>query len=122
MGNQNYGFRVIHGLLRNRKDVTASTYTVKTGTTTYSFEVDNPVMCDSSGNTIALTVPSGAVPGQTLLIVCETAGNNITVTVTNHANGDAGTTTLDAADEYILLVWTGTEWDTVSYDGCSDIS
>ena len=100
------------------KKVTGS-YTVVTGANHYR---DSAIVCDSSGGTLTVTVPDGKFIGQTLLIVCETAGNNITVSVTHHQGGDAGTATLDEADEFIYFMWTGTEWDTLAYSCASDVS
>jgi len=102
------------------KKVVNGTYSVRTGRVTDSFVVDNPVEVDGSSAAFTLTVSDGYKIGQTLLISCQTAGNDVTVTVTNHLNGGAsegGSATMDTVDQYLYLMWTGTEWFTVSYDG-----
>jgi len=92
----------------NKKVITADA-TIRTGRTTDNFVIDNPV--------------DRYKMGQMVLISYQGTGTTaVTLTVTHHANGDAGTATLNAADEYLLLIWTGTEWDTVIYDGCSDVA
>lgn len=52
--------------------------------------------------------------GQTKLITMSTAGNNFDVSITHHETSDPEVARFDAADEYLFLVWTGTEWATVS--------
>jgi len=105
----------------NKKTVTAD-FTVRTGRTTDNFVIDNPVNLEPAAAT-ALAVPSGYKMGQELLISYQGSSTTaVTVTVTNHAAADAGTTTMNLADEYLNLLWTGTEWATVGYGGCSDIT
>jgi len=105
----------------NKRTVTADC-TIRTGRPADGFVVDNPVDLQPAAAT-AVTLPSGYKMGQMVLISYQGTGTTaVTLTVTNHANADAGTATLNAADEYLLLIWTGTEWDTVSYDGCSDVA
>jgi len=99
------------------KKVVNGTYSVRTGRVTDTFVIDNPVEVDGSVGTFTLTVSDGYKIGQTLLISCQTAGNNVTVTVTHHLNGDAGTATMDTVDQYLYMIWTGTEWATLSYGG-----
>jgi hypothetical protein len=52
--------------------------------------------------------------GQFKLITMSTAGNNADLTIASHETADSEVARFDAADEYLLLIWTGTEWATVS--------
>ena len=102
------------------KKAVSATYSVRTGRSTDTFIIDNPVEVDGSVGAFTLTVSDGYKMGQKLLISCQTAGNNVTVTVTHHLNGGAnegGSATMDTVDQYLYLIWTGTEWDTISYSG-----
>ena len=122
MANENFQFRQLQGLKAGQKDVT-NTYTIRTGRPSDGFVIDNPVVIDGSGGAYTVTLPDGYQVGQMVMVVCETAGNTVTLAVTNHANTDSNpTASLDAAEQYLLLIWTGAEWDTVSYDGCSDVA
>ena len=69
---------------------------------------------DSSSNAVNATLGDGAYIGQLKTIVMSDASNSSTVSVTNHETSDPEVFTFDAVDEYLLLVWTGTEWATVS--------
>lgn len=111
----------LRALEQNKKEVTAD-YTIRTGRPTDNFSIDNPIELNPAAAT-ALTIPSGYKMGQILLISYQGGGTTaVTVTVTNHTNADAGTTTMNADDEYLYLIWLGTEWDTLNYGGCSDIA
>ena len=103
----------------NKKAVT-TTYTVRTGRPADNFCIDNPIDLNSD-TTYTVTVPSGYKMGQTLLIVCtaRTALYEANVSVTNHETSDPEIFYFDAVDEYLYLLWTGTEWVTVS-NTCSD--
>jgi hypothetical protein len=73
---------------------------------------------DSSGVGLTYTLGSPtlgtAAVGTIKCITMSTAGNNADVTITNHETSDPEVARFDAADEYLLLVWTGTEWATIS--------
>jgi len=103
MANQNFFFRMIQGLIRCKKTVTAD-YTVKTGRTTDGFIVDNPVLVDTSEGNVTVTVPDGAVEGQMLLIVCTDGTNTATITTTTGSDYS-----LTAAGDYCSLQWTGSD-------------
>lgn len=79
-----------------------------------TLETDLPTALDSSSNAIAATLGDGDYIGQHVSVVMTDATNASTVTVTNHETSDPEVFTFDAVDEYALLVWTGTEWATVS--------
>lgn len=101
---QNLQFRLNECLKRRRKNVTVSTYTVRTGRTTDAFAIDNPVVASGASNAITLTVPDGVAVGQTLLIVCSDGTNNITVTTTTGSDYS-----LTAAGDYASLQWSGSD-------------
>jgi hypothetical protein len=100
------------------------TYTVRTGRTADGLVIDGPINVTDPAADFVLTVPSGTFIGQQVLIVmsANTNSKTATITVTNHANADAGTAALDAVDEAMLLIWTGTEWDTVMFSTGADIA
>lgn len=99
----------------NRKVVTG-TYTIRTGRPTDGFQIDNPVDIDDPAADFTLTLPSGYKMGQTVLVVMSSNASSKTATlsITNHETSDPETLLHNAADEYTYLVWTGTEWATIS--------
>jgi hypothetical protein len=68
---------------------------------------------DSTDGAITATLGSGTYVGQIKTISMQDASNASTVSVTNHVTSDPEVFTFDAVDEAIVLVWTGTEWDTL---------
>jgi len=99
-----------------QKKTVAATYTAKTGLSSQNSVFDNPIDVASPAADFTLTVGSGDYMGQTLLIVmsANASSKECSVSITNHETSDPEVLYLNAADEYILLVWTGTEWATVS--------
>lgn len=70
---------------------------------------------DSSGGAVSATLGSGTYVGQIKIITMYSdATNSSTVSITNHETSDPEVATFDALDEYLVLVWTGTEWATVA--------
>jgi parallel beta-helix repeat protein len=69
---------------------------------------------DSDSNAITATLPDGSYINQIKTIVMTNADNASTVSVTHHETSDPEIAQFDAVDEYWTLVWTGTEWATVS--------
>lgn len=96
-------------------------YTIKTGTSTYKGVIDNPVCVYNPSDDIALTLPDGAYIGQEQLVVVEanTSSKDAVLTVSSSANSDEDVITLEDAGEYVKLVWNGTDWDVIAYEGCS---
>lgn len=88
-----------------------SAYTTVNAT---ALPIDCPSIIDSSGGGLALTLADGQHVGQQKYISMVTAGNNADVTIAHHETNDNEVARFDAADEYLLLVWTGTEWATVN--------
>jgi hypothetical protein len=115
MSQANAQFEWLKDLDLHKKVVTA-TYTVRTGTPTYDGLIDNPVDVDDPAADFTLTVPDGSKMGQMLLIVMSSNGSSkeCSASISHHETSDPEILYLNAADEYILLVWTGTEWATVS--------
>lgn len=101
--------------LKLDKIVVTSTYTANTGRVVDGFQVDNPIDVASPAANFTLTIPSGAIIGQELLIVmsANASSTECTVSITNHVTSDPEELFLNAADESILLLWTGTEWVSV---------
>jgi len=98
----------------NKKAV-SSTFAVRTGRVVDNFVIDNPVDI-TSGSVYTITVPAGYKMGQKLLLVCtaRTASMEAQVSVSAHETSDPEIFYFDAVDEYLYLVWTGTEWSTIS--------
>jgi len=123
MAATNGQFQNLQALEQGKITVTAD-YTVRMGHTSDSFHVDNPVVVTDPEDDFTITVPDGRSIGQQLLIVMSSNTNSktATISVTHHEGGEDGTTSLDAADEFILLIWTGSEWDTLAYSCAADVS
>lgn len=75
--------------------------------------------CETSAASSVASLADGAIPGQRKLITLEalgTAGDSLALDATNIHNA-AGTqatgVTLDAAAEFLLIEWTGAEWQEV---------
>lgn len=69
--------------------------------------------------TFALGSPALGVNaiGTFKVITMSTAGNNADISVTNHETSDPEVFRFDAADEALVLMWTGTEWITIANSG-----
>ena len=86
----------------------------ETATGTFTLSASRSTSIDSSGGAVTGTLGDGDYIGQLKTIVMTEASNSSTVSITNHETSDPEVATFDAVDEYLLLVWTGTEWATVS--------
>jgi len=104
-----------------RKKRVVADYTIKTGTSTYNGILDNPVAVYNPAANVALTLPDGAYIGQEVLVVVEanTSAVDATLTVSSSANASEDVITLEDAGEYVKLLWNGTDWDVIAYEGCS---
>ena len=96
---------IIQGNYGDEETITADAQTLQHWGVTY---------LDSSGGARTGTMPIGKYQGQQKLISMQTAGNNFDITITRHETNDNEVARFDAVDEYLLLIWTGTEWATVS--------
>ena len=68
---------------------------------------------DTTGETG--TLGSGEWAGQVKSIILDTdGGDDWSVTITNHETSDPEVALFDAANEYLLLMWSGTEWVTLA--------
>ena len=88
---------------------------VETITASGAASVTGASQLDSSGGALAVTLADGLTPGQEKLIVMTEASNASTVTVAHTDLMDSLVATFGAIDEYLLLVWTGTEWAVQEY-------
>jgi hypothetical protein len=104
-----------------KKKRVSAAYTIKTGLSSHNGILDNPVCVYNPADDIAITLPDGSYIGQEVLVVVEanTSDKDATLTVTTSANASEDVITLEAAGEYIKLLWNGTDWDVVYYEGCS---
>jgi len=68
---------------------------------------------DSAAGAITGTLADGTYVGQLKHISMQGAANSSTVSIAHHVTSDPEVATFDAVDEYLLLAWTGTEWETV---------
>ena len=117
LSSDNAGDKIYKGT--NRPDTeftcygnTGNVYTVSaTGQTLKTW---GSILLDSSGGGRTATLPDGLHNGQQVMISMQTAGNNFDVTISSHETSDDEVARFDAVDEYLLLLWTGTEWATIS--------
>ena len=70
----------------------------------FTYALGSPTSNGSSVNTT----------GTIKIITMSTAGNNADVSITLHETSDPEVARFDAADEYLMLLWTGTEWATIA--------
>lgn len=106
----NFQFSRIQALKLDKRAVT-SAYTVRTGRSVDGHIIDNPVDVTIGTASYTVTVPDGAAMGQEVLLVCSArTSGTVTISVSHAVGGDPKTYTMDAADEALLLRWTGTEW------------
>lgn len=70
---------------------------------------------NASLGAITGTLADGTYIGQDKLIVMSEGSNGCTVTVAHHETSDPEIFQFLTVDMYVKLVWTGTEWATVSY-------
>jgi len=105
----------LRALDANKKTVTG-TYTIRTGRPADSFAIDNPVDIADPAANFTLTLPAGYKMGQTQLVVMSSNDDSKTasLSITNHVTSDPEVLIHNAVDEYTLLIWTGTEWATIS--------
>jgi hypothetical protein len=64
-----------------------------------------------------LTLPDGTAPGEMKLIVLEVDDGNALVSVTSHVTSDPEVFTAADAGDCLVLVWEGTQWNTVQLGG-----
>lgn len=65
---------------------------------------------DSSNAAVMGTLADGTRVGQRVKFVCKAAGNDIDIEVSHHVTSDPEVIRLDAAKEWVELVWDGTDW------------
>jgi hypothetical protein len=99
--------------LEHGKKTINTTYTVKVGSASDGFMIDNPVVIDDPEADFTVTVPSGEEIGQEVFIVLESNTNSKTATV-SCTNSTGANLELTAATDYCLLKWTGAEWAVIS--------
>lgn len=111
MSQSNFQFNRMQDYKLHTLNVTA-TVTVRTGTAAYDMNIDNPVVINDPGDDVTITVPDGAYIGQTVLISCysNSGSKTIGISVTHHTTSDPETYTASTVDQWLLLIWTGTEW------------
>ena len=74
----------------------------------------NAVDFDSTAGAFTATLRDG-VNGQLIACGMTTDGGDVTLSVTTHKSGNPTTFTFDDVGDYMLLTWTGSQWETV-YD------
>ncbi len=117
-GNLEHEIKAIFELKRR---VVVATATVRTGRAADTNIIDMVIDIDDAADDFTLTVPDGTYMGQQILIVMSSNTNSktCTVSVTSHVTTDPEDRILDAADETLFMLWTGTEWVPI-YDTGSD--
>ena len=71
----------------------------------------------TGGTSGTITQPNGTTPGEMKLIVLESDGGNAVVSVTTHLTTDPEVFTAEDAGDCLVLVWEGTQWNTVQLGG-----
>lgn len=98
--------------------ISAETITVNDTTQEISLGVYH-TQCETDHASSVASLADGTIPGQRKLITVTTlgtAGDELALDATNihNASGTQATgVTFDAADEYLLIEWTGAEWQEV---------
>jgi len=115
MSKGNY-FEIRRGAYDLRRKEINTTYTVRLGGASDNFITDAVIDIKDPAANFTVTLGSGTYIGQEIVVVMSSDANSKTGTlsVTNHETSDPETFTHSAADEYTLLIWTGTEWATIS--------
>jgi len=72
-----------------------------------------PTLLNSAAGAIAGTLADGTTVGQKKYISMSNAANSSTVSIAKHVTSNPEVATFDAVDEYLELVWTGNEWETI---------
>jgi len=96
-------------------------YTIKTGRSADSGILDNPVAIYDPADDIAITLPDGSYIGQEVMVVVESNDDtkDAVLTVSSSSSASEDVITLEDAGEYVKLIWNGTDWDILQYEGCS---
>ena len=97
--------------------VTQESVTVLTSATATLSNHGVSLITTSGGASGTITLPNGTAPGEMKLIVLETDGGNATLSVTNHHTSDPETFEAVDAGDCLVLVWEGTQWNTVQLGG-----
>ncbi len=121
-GNLEHEIKAIFEL---KKRVVAATATIRTGRAADTNVIDMVIDIADPAADFTLTLPDGTYMGHEILIVMSsnTSSKTCTLAIDNHANsGSSPTASFDAADEYLKLIYTGAEWDTIAFDGLSDVA
>ena len=113
----NMFYEELRGLAAAKRTVTA-TCTARVGTPANGFRVDKVLDVDDPAANVTITIPDGLEIGQTVMIVTSSNSESKTITasVTHHTTSDPEAGTLSTVDQYVLLMWTGTEWVTIAGD------
>ena len=89
-------------------------------TGTYTLDADREsTEINSSGGAVTGTLGSGPKIGFVKTIVMTNATASSTVSVTNHETSDPEVITFAAVDDTAVLMWTGTEWITITLSGAT---
>jgi hypothetical protein len=75
-----------------------------------SFGTSGLHIIDSSKEAVSGILADGVMAGQRVKFVCKTAGNDIDIEVSHHVTSDPEVIRLDAAKEWVELVWDGIDW------------
>jgi len=110
-GNEQYNH--LRALILNRKVIDAS-YTVRVGSASDDFAIDNPLILTDPAADVTITVPDGIVEGQELYIEFSSNTDSKTLTLTTTTGDDESSST---ATDFICLKWCGTSgWQTIWYE------
>lgn len=111
-GNAQYNLLRAYDL--NKKVVT-ETCTLRVGTDSNFFLIDNPAIVKDPAAATTITVPDGVFVGQEVYIanMSNSEGSVLTVSVSTHYTSSPETFTITNEGQNLLLRWDGERWATV---------
>ena len=114
MSAGNTQYNTLRAFDLNKKTVTA-TCTLKVGSGSNYFQIDNPVIVADPAATTTITVPDGVFVGQEVYIATKTntSSSTINISVTTHQTSTPETFTMSTEGQNLLLRWDGERWGTV---------
>lgn len=120
MSSSNFQFERKRNYELQKKRVDGD-HTIRTGRGTDSLLIDNPVCIYDPEDDIAITLPDGSYIGQEVMVVVESNDDTKDAVLTVSSSSAAGedVITLEDVGEYVKLIWNGTDWDILQYEGCS---
>lgn len=114
MSAGNLQYELLRAYDLNKKTITA-TCTLRVGSDSNYFIVDNPAIVEDPAADTTITVPDGQFAGQEVYLatMSNSGSKTITISVTSHYTSDPETFTISSEGQNLLLKWDGERWATV---------